>query len=186
MIRAVVFASAVVGLGLWGVAEAADPKPAPVPAPKPILKQKLDPAWAQQLSKVAKQNPPSPKLEPVPNFAAIKRLTLQDKTVILKTGPEQITGPLRYSARDTFHDEQHYLELVSNSGTASVRPLANYFMLSGPDAAFAETYTRPEVMIHFQAQAGEGGVVVTRRDSEFGDAAVATGPSKDHGERQNG
>lgn len=154
MIRAVVFASAVVGLGLWGVAEAADPKPAPVPAPKPILKQKLDPAWAQQLSKVAKQNPPSPKLEQVPNFAAIKRLTLQDKTVVLKAAPEQITGPLRYSARDTFHDEQHYLELVSNAGTASVRPLANYFMLSGPDAAFAETYTRPEVMIHFQAQAG--------------------------------
>ncbi len=152
MIRAVVVASVVVGLGLWGVAQAAEPKP--VPAPKPVVKQKLDAAWAKQLSKPVKQSPPSPKLEQVPNFAAIKRLTLQDKTVVLKAAPEQITGPLRYSARNTFYDEQHYLEAASNAGTISVRPLANYFMLSGLDVAFAEVYSRPEVVIHFQAQAG--------------------------------
>lgn len=143
-------------LGLFAVAAAAAPldKPAPV-LPKKAAPVVIDPVWTKQLAGV-KQVPGSPvkTIESLPSFAGLKRLTVADKANVLKTLPEQLSGPLLYTARQTYHDDEHYLEAMPNAGTVSIRPLRNYLWMNGDPAAFASLYQRPEVVVHFRAQVG--------------------------------
>ncbi|HEY8377978.1 MAG TPA: hypothetical protein VIK91_15885 [Nannocystis sp.] len=119
-------------------------------------KLKIDPVWAKQLTpkleKTVMQN--LPKVEAAPNFAAIKRLDPVTKGVILQAQPEQVTGPIKYSARTPWIDDDHYLEVESNSAHAYLRMTGNYVYFVGPEEVFASVFTRPRVWLHFKAEPG--------------------------------
>lgn len=143
-------------LGLFAFAAAAAPKDKPAPTPVKPATPVIDPVWAKQVAGVKQVAPlPPPKtIESLPNFAGLKRLTAADKAVVLKTLSEQVSGPLIYSARQTYQDDEHYLEAVPNAGYIALRPLRNYLWMNGEPTAFASIWQRPEVVVHFRVQAG--------------------------------
>lgn len=155
---AVVLGASVLTLGLAMSLAAANQ--VPVEKPPPLLKKKapaLDAAWANQLTTrhPAKVTVPDiKKVEPSPNFAAIKRMTLEQKAVALQTAPAQVTGPIKLSARAPFHDERHYLDIESGEGKVFLRTKGNYAYFLGPDAVFASVHIRPRMNVAFQAEPG--------------------------------
>lgn len=137
----------------------------------------------KQLAQVSKQAVPPASAESLPNFAAVKRLTLKQKAAVLKGLEEQITGPIRYSARQTYHDDEHYLEVLPGSANVSVRPLRDYFLMMGPDAAFASEFVRPQALVHFRAHAGRRYLLECAIDMAFNGVGTATALGLETGAR---
>lgn len=160
MLRFAVAALAVSALTL-GLAAAASPpeKSYPIEKPAPLLKSKspLDPVWARQLAEAtkhpAKVTVPDIKLAE-PNFKTIKRLDASAKGLLLQTAPERVTGPIKYSARTPFIDDNHYLELVSVNGNVTLRPQFNWAAFSGDEVTMSNDASRPRAFLYFLAEPG--------------------------------
>ena len=156
MLRAVIVTLSVSLLCRGGAAAKPGPleKPAPAPTKKPPA---LDPVWAKQVASQLRGQPEAQTrpLEAPPNFAAIKRMTVVQRVTALQAqAPEQVKGPLRFSAQKNYYDEHHHLELYSFAGRVSLRTSMDYAFLSGPPEAFVNQYDRPMAVIRFLAETG--------------------------------
>lgn len=153
------FAAVVLAVSALTLGLAAAASPPPVEKAAPLLRSKspLDPVWAKQLTpKLDKALPKSEikAIEPPPNFAAIKRMTLDQKGIVLQASPERVTGPIKLTARAPFHDEQHFVEFESNAAKLVVRMKMNYAYFWGPEELFRSVFTQPRAVIHFVSQPG--------------------------------
>jgi hypothetical protein len=122
--------------------EGLDPEFARQLAPRPLAKDE-----ANEIIKQGRGQIDSPKFN-------IKHLEPVQRAQILGAGdPAALPAALVFDARTPYHDDDNYLELLSNDGAVYLRPLRNYFYFMGGDAVMASRYTRPSAVIHFKAAA---------------------------------
>ena len=127
----------------------------------PQKASKLDPVWVKGLTPT--QPGGKGQLTPVaaaavrdkaivdPSFV-IKRLTPEQRGEAMGTAPAAIQGPLVFDARNLYHDDEHYMELLSTGGSYThVRTKRNYLFFSGATGAVLGAYEGAYAELHFTA-----------------------------------
>lgn len=127
----------------------------------PQKASKLDPVWVKGLTPTLPGG--KGQLTPVaaaavrdkaivdPSFV-IKRLTPEQRGEAMGTAPAAIQGPLVFDARNLYHDDEHYMELLSTGGSYThVRTKRNYLFFSGATGAVLGAYEGAYAELHFTA-----------------------------------
>lgn len=185
MLRALSVALTVSVLCLGVAAAKPGPFEKPVPSPVPSKKQAspfLDPVWAKQLVQSPLKVPSEPQPMPVeaqPDFAKIRRMTPVQRAIMLQApAPEQVQGPLRFSARQNYQDNRHFLALYSRGGRLNVLTGTDRVYLGESDATRINPLIRPLVEVHFVAEPGRRYLLECAVDiaGDTGGTITATGP----------